>query len=482
MRKVLILAAMSAALLSPQPSEADVQSTQIQIQQKNVGLTIQIHGVEAVDGEVEIHSDRLYIPLTNASVRQRLKLSGDQTVSSVEIVTGRRPRLVVRIRHSREKTKAIGLATKVQAIDGGIVLQIPRWPISDMPLEAAVTTPIAKPSVAPVAPVPTAPAVPQITAAAEVEPEVANKSQPISVAGKKTGSEISLKDESKVVAGKDSGSNNTGLILGFLLLVAGAGVLTWKSRQKGQDDSDYENMSIVATKHLGGKSKIVWLRVASREMVIAVGDSGTQLLSEWSRNELPIGSPDIPIAPTLLDMPRAAIPAEKLALGRGSRPIAAVDPMIVAPTILPQSPPETFAAIAPVMQPRVVSTPQPVAIPRPDAVQGVSPRVEKSKAPLGPASGPMSGYRFQSALNSAQSKHVETKAKRKVARASTSPKNESESVERAENNPALAGLMKLRKQAPSVSEDVATQDEVADAEWARELLRATRDSVLQGVG
>jgi flagellar biogenesis protein FliO len=45
-------------------------------------------------------------------------------------------------------------------------------------------------------------------------------------------------------------------------------------------------------------------------------------------------------------------------------------------------------------------------------------------------------------------------------------------------SPAVAGLVKLREQSPApINEEVATDDPEADAEWARELLKATRQDL-----
>jgi hypothetical protein len=40
-------------------------------------------------------------------------------------------------------------------------------------------------------------------------------------------------------------------------------------------------------------------------------------------------------------------------------------------------------------------------------------------------------------------------------------------------SPAVSGLIKLRERVPTVNEDVATGDEDADAQWARDLIAAT---------
>ncbi len=264
-------------------------------------------------------------------------------------------------------------------------------------------------------------------------------------------------------------------MLGFLLLVAGAGVMLWKSRQKATDSDDYENMRVVATKQLGGKSKIVWLSVANREMVIAVADSGTQLLSEWRRDEELLGVADVPIAKTMLNIPggrqenRHELPsAVELAEpipGRGaaSMPTARREDVV---SVLPTSAPSIFP---------------PILKNASNSAQNASPSPEAARNGFG--GGPMGGYRFQSALSKAQSMQDNTEGPNAASDRIAQRAAEAIPAEKVNpQSPALAGLMRLRQQAPSVNDDVATHDDVADAEWARELLRATRDSVLQGAG
>ncbi|MBL4635575.1 MAG: flagellar biosynthetic protein FliO [Kofleriaceae bacterium] len=489
MRKFLTICAVVSALLVATPSEASISSASIQIEQKDAGLTIHIADLQVADNDIGIRGDRLFIDLQQVSIRQRMKLEGDKTVSSVEIVGGRHPRLVVRIRHGRDKTKKIGLAATVENIDGGIVMHIPRWPLSrapSMPIPAlapATTVTTAPPPVAP-ANVPlaaVAPATPTVLPAAveQVVPAalgtIATKAAPSAKEQPPIPGVVRAEEKAEIAGKEPSEGSSTGLILGFGLLVAGAGVMLWKSRQKATESDDYENMRIVATKRLGGKSKIIWLSVANREMVIAVADSGTQLLSEWRRDEELLGVADVPIAKTMLNMPgrgqeiRPELPSTvelaAPALGRGSAPMPAVRREDVV-SVLPESAPSIFP---------------PILKKATSATQNASPSVEVARNGFG--GGPMGGYRFQSALSKAQSMQDNTEGP--VAAGDRIAQRAAEAIPAEKVNPqspALAGLMRLRQQAPSVNDDVATHDDVADAEWARELLKATRDSVLQGAG
>lgn len=465
MRKFLAISALVSALLVSTPSEASVSTASIQVEEQSTGVAIHIDNLQVVDNDIRIRGDRLFIDLKSVSVRQRMKLEGDKTVSSVEIVAGRNPRLIVRIRHGRDKTKKIGLAATVENIDGGIVMHIPRWPIGreNTPMVAAKVTPIVSAKTTAIEPAP-------VAAIPSPAPEPAE--QPTALATQKSAVEGTTEPEAQAappitgkpeaaaeIAGKESSEgSSTGLIVGFMLLIAGAGVVVWRSRQKTTEGDDYENMRVVASKQLGGKSKIVWLSVANREMVVAVGEGGTQLLTEWRRDEELLGGGDVPIARTMLNIPASQQPP-RAALARGSAPMPVVRPEDSV-SMIPSSAPSLFT---------------PIARPKPDTIRAAP---ENSPGPKN-FGGPMGGYRFQSALTKAQSLQDNTERPRNEIRQQAPSR--SEAPVNAQS-PALAGLMRLRQQAPSVNDDVATQDDVADAEWARELLRATRDSVLQGAG
>lgn len=392
--QVAALLVLGLSLTGSADATAGVRSTSMSIDEDAEGLTIHIDGIQVQDNTLETKGDRIFIGIDQDIAAQQIRLDDDKTVKMVEIAAGRRPRISVQLRHGRSKTEIIGSHSTIENIEGGIVIHVPRWPIREEVVSIAAVKPAvaaAPPQVpAPVQPEPKteieAVPTPVVEAAAEA-PAAPEAADPIE------NMVFDEEDGETPIAGKteSEGGVSFGLIAGLLLLLVGGGVLTWRSRRKSQGAEDVSDLRVVATKQLGVKSKIVWLNVGERQMIVAVSDGGTRLLSQWRR-------------------------------------------------------PSTEASKA-AFSPATESE-------RPVRADGTLPRV----------------YDFQAKLNAANKATDEdvihsTKKPSKVARQPTSP--------------AVAGLIRLRGEAPTVNVDVATQDEDADAEWARELLRASRETMLR---
>ena len=411
----IVVSALLAGFVDASDAHSEIRSSSVRVEQQAESVVVRIDNMQVDSNTLQTRGDRIYINLPAAASAQQIRIQGDKTIKMVEIRDGRRPRISVKMRHGRDKTRAIGSAATIENLDGGIIMHIPRWP-----LPKEVTGPVA----AVVAPVPSAPA--PTAGAAEKAPDVATATAEAVPAEPVSESSPTPLETSK----SSEGGVSFGLLFGILLLLAGGGVIVWRSRQTPKDATDLEAFRIIATKQLGGKSKVVWLSVGAREMVVSVGEAGTQLLSEWSHDK-------------------------QSALGSGE-----AAGLLSGVRVEKRAP----ASLADIQDSFAVGTPAPPVV-------------------VGPADPNASTvYDFRSTLSTAAKAQADIAAHLKQR--AVPPKTRAKAPRRratndAENSPSVAGLLKLRDQAPQVSVDVATDDPEADAEWARELFKATRDNVLR---
>lgn len=425
LRATIVVSALLACLVDAGDAHSEIRSSSVRVEQQAESVVVRIDNMQVDSNTLQTRGDRIYINLPTAASAQQIRIQGDKTIKMVEIRDGRRPRISVKMRHGRDKTRAIGSAATIENLDGGIIMHIPRWPLpKEVPAPvAAVVAPLPSapvPVAAVVAPVPapaaaTEKAADVATATAEAAPAEPTTESPSAPLGTSNSSE---------------GGISFGLLFGILLLLAGGGVIVWRSRQTPKDATDLEAFRIIATKQLGGKSKVVWLSVGAREMVVSVGEAGTQLLSEWSRDK-----------------------QSALGSGEAAGLLGSVRAEQKAP-----------ATLADIQDSFAVGTPAPPVV-------------------VGPADPNASTlYDFRSTLSTAAKAQADIAAHLKQR--AVPPKTRAKAPRRratseAENSPSVAGLLKLRDQAPQVSVEVATDDPEADAEWARELFKATRDNVLR---
>ncbi len=432
MKRISLIALVSVsavlAVFASRDAQAGVRSSSVQIEQEKETVVVRIDNMQVAHNTLETRGDRIYIDLPEAAAAQQIRLQGDKTVKMVEIRDGRRPRISVKLRHGRDKTRVLGAAATIENRDGGIIMHIPRWPL---PNEVVAPVPevaaVSKTTPAEAAPT-TEPAEASANEAkADAEPEATE------AVAKTEGSESAEAEAAPVGKPNSSeGGVSFGPLFGVVLLLAGGGIIVWRSRQSSGESVDLEAFRVIASKQLGGKSKVVWLGVGSREMVVSVGEAGTQLLSEWTKNQPPAALGTTPSA--------------------GLLGVAANEPK-VAPTLVDMQ--DGFA----------IGTPPPPAA-KPPAADPTANTV----------------YDFRSTLSTAAKAQADIAAhlKQRAAPAKKRAKGSRPApVATGENSPSVAGLLKLRDQAPKVSVEVATEDPEADAEWARELFKATRESVLR---
>jgi flagellar biogenesis protein FliO len=423
LRAAIAVSALLAGVSNSGDAHGEIRSSSVRVEQEAHSVVVRIDNMQVDHNTLQTRGDRIYIELPTAAAAQQIRLQGDKTVKMVEIKDGRHPRISVKMRHGRDKTRALGGAATIENLDGGIIMHIPRWPL---PKE------VAAPAAAVVASTPVA-AVPAAAAPALTPATLEGNGSallPASAAALPTPKANDSAAASLQTANSSEGGVSFGLLFGIVLLLAGGGVIVWRSRQTPKDAASLEEFRIIATKQLGGKSKVVWLSVGSREMVVSVGEAGTQLLSEWSRDQQPA-----------------------LAGGVAAGLLGGI-----------RSEPKTSPMLAELQDSFAIGTPAPPTSPEP---------ADPNASTV---------YDFRSTLSTAAKAQADIAAHLKQRAIPTkkrpkAPKRRANSD--AENSPSVAGLLKLRDQAPQVSVEVATDDPEADAEWARELFKATRENVLR---
>lgn len=411
MRVALTIISLAVVLGMSGTSSAELSSSNIHVESQLGGLTIRIDNMQVEHNSLETRGDRIYINVPAVATEQQIRLSKDKTIKMVEMSAGRRPRISVQLRHGRQKTRAIGMASTIENINGGIVMHIPRWPILNETASATVkeTMVTARAIPQPVMPVK------EVAGPARLKPEPIVESI---IAADTIAPPADQEQEGSIAGTRTEGSGSSlGLIVGLLLIVAGAGVVYWRSRQPPREAAELGGLRIVASKALGGKAKVVWLNVGERNMIVSVGESGTQLLSEWGQGPASPGSkPKTPLG---------------LAPLRGEIPWPSASSAPIQPTLMDMPAPKPLPVKA-AASPEVYDFRSTLRAAR---------ELSDQEDIFGPAKGQSTGLSMQS--------------------------------------PAVAGLMKLREQGPVVNVEVATQDADADAEWARELLKATRETMFK---
>jgi flagellar biogenesis protein FliO len=412
----------------------------IQLESTTEALKIRIDDLQVAHNSLSTRGDRIYIDIPNGAIERRLEPE-DKTIKLIEVTSGRKPRISVKLRHGRKKTIAIANASTIENLHGGVVLHIPRWPIAssleaEQPkkVAAAITTKEEQQAKDNLGGAEELSDKTQTQPTHAIENEIKNNSQNAMAATNQAGQE----EAGATKPQEQNESTPFGLVLGLLMILGGAAFAAWRLKQKSSDLQDTEELRIVASKQLGGKAKVVWLSVAGREMVVSVGEAGTQLLSEW-----PQDSDD---AAAIEAEAKETVAGSTSGTARLSLPLAIQTPWgknkasRIAPTLIDSD-----------MKP---------AKKQPNSTAKTLCDVPEV-------------YDFRSTLKAAGWKSSKDKDNDNDKPEDVFQKSTPTIVE----SPAIAGLLRLRDQAPSINMEVATEDAEADAEWAREILKAARESV-----
>lgn len=78
----------------------------------------------------------------------------------------------------------------------------------------------------------------------------------------------------------DKGTDPTAVVLGILLLAGCAATAAYVKRRRGPTE-EKDPIRVIATQALGGKTRLVLVAVAGRELLLSSSDRGAQLIADW---------------------------------------------------------------------------------------------------------------------------------------------------------------------------------------------------------
>ncbi len=249
--------------------------------------------------------------------------SEDPTLKRVQLRGGATPRLRIQLHHSASTSAKIGAATRLVAAADGLHVIVPRketlatWAAQT---GATVTAPAARPAApAPIAPIKSiapvaAPVAPAATSAAPgtlgppspfVPPAapVAAPAAPVAAPAAPEGGPA-LGYVSKpaapaatappVLAGAPGGPPTSSIALVVGVLAAGGLLVLWARRRRPTTTVDA--IRVIASRSLGGKSRVVLLAAGDRELLLSVSDRGTaRLIGRWRTNGVAGDLADLPL-------------------------------------------------------------------------------------------------------------------------------------------------------------------------------------------
>lgn len=93
------------------------------------------------------------------------------------------------------------------------------------------------------------------------------------------------------IAGGSGGPSVGRAVLAIIaIIVIAAGAMAFR-RRRGLSPLAGPQLEVIATRHLGGKAKVVWLGAGDRELVLAVGPQQIRLLGQWRRGDAERSAP-----------------------------------------------------------------------------------------------------------------------------------------------------------------------------------------------
>jgi flagellar biogenesis protein FliO len=270
-------------------------------------IEITVPGATAVAPQANAHFDFIEVELSApVAVIPVVDSSDDATFKRVQMSDGGTPRVRIQLHHSAGTTAKIAAVTRVVVAEDGLHISFPRkeslpaWaPVAHagavMEGPAAPAPP--KAAAAPAAAAAAA-AAPAAAAAAAAAAAPATAADPLAAPpAAATASPLALP------ASPQSGPPITSIL--FVLGICGAGgLLVLWARKRRPHAAPEEAIRVLASRSLGGKSRVVLLAAGDREMLLSVSDRGTaKLIGRWRRG-------DSAVAATQAASLRAAIAAD----------------------------------------------------------------------------------------------------------------------------------------------------------------------------
>ncbi len=251
-------------------------------------IEITIPGVRTTQNKLTASGDHLELAI-DGKLNSNTPIL-DPTVRRIETTDGY---LGITLSHGRRTTQKIANAARIENTKTGLRVLLPRKETVSNWLPAAVK-PVA--AVAPVASV------------APVEIPTPTQGRETAVATVST-EEVAAAMPGKPVPSKGRGlqtlppaNSNLPVVFSVVLVAGLAAFVAMKNRKKG-NRADLTTLDLVTHRSLGGKNRIVLLKVKGRELLIGVSDNRMNLLDAWpaeleSDESVAVVEPsDEPVAP-----------------------------------------------------------------------------------------------------------------------------------------------------------------------------------------
>ena len=247
-------------------------------------VEIVAHETKAMTTAIAPVRSRLEVPITSRPAIGKLVPANEKTVRVVELDGNTKPVLSVKLGFEHETVAT--LAKYAQAIQVGedLHLIVPRalpapgttiaLPEPTLPPELAAK--LAPPASPLQPPAPKLAPKPEAKPAPKLEPKLEPKAPAPQAAP--------VVDKAKPIAKAPEGSplQNLPALLAFAL--AAIGCVMWMKRKKRASTQPASSIDVVAQKSLGGKARIVWLRIGNRDMVVAVTPQSVCTLGQWLKS------------------------------------------------------------------------------------------------------------------------------------------------------------------------------------------------------
>lgn len=102
--------------------------------------------------------------------------------------------------------------------------------------------------------------------------------------GRHTGAEAKSSNSKLTGGGSGPGIGRVVLAIAAIALAGGA-IVALRRRKGAAPTAPGPQLDVLASKSLGGKTRIVWLGAGDRELVVAVANTSVSLLGQWRRGE-----------------------------------------------------------------------------------------------------------------------------------------------------------------------------------------------------
>ena len=238
--------------------------------------------IAASAAKVGVVRERVEIPLANVAPSTR-RIIDDATALLVEI-RGDSPRVLsIKLRHDHARVAAIAPTVTFAQLGDELHVTIPRnLPIAALAPVAAIA-PIA--AVAPVAAITPATSPAPVAALAPTPAAAGEAPTPRALATPPTANPPAPAAPAALTGGKSTGATGARwwMMLGGLALVGGGITFGLKKKGKGRVDLPENQLEIIATRSLGGKSRVVWLAAGDHEIVVAISPQQIRPIAQWAR-------------------------------------------------------------------------------------------------------------------------------------------------------------------------------------------------------